>query len=30
MLSVAPRTILRRQIERARQQGMTFKFASEL
>ncbi len=30
MLSVAPRTILRRQIERARQQGLTFKFASEL
>ncbi|UXA14107.1 glutamine synthetase family protein [Mycobacterium sp. SMC-8] len=30
MLSVAPRTILRQQIERAREQGLTFKFASEL
>ncbi|BBY67484.1 glutamine synthetase family protein [Mycolicibacterium helvum] len=30
MLAVAPRTILRDQIERARQQGLGFKFASEL
>lgn len=30
MLSVAPRTILRRQIEQAREHGLTFKFASEL
>ncbi|CAN3126694.1 glutamine synthetase family protein [Mycobacterium sp. smrl_JER01] len=30
MLPVAPRTILRRQIERARAQGLIFKFASEL
>ena len=30
LLSVAPRTILRTQIERAEQEGLTFKFASEL
>ncbi|MGB3482868.1 MAG: glutamine synthetase family protein [Mycobacterium sp.] len=30
LLSVAPRTILRRQIERAEREGLTFKFASEL
>lgn len=30
LLSVAPRTILRRQIERAEQSGLRFKFASEL
>ncbi len=30
MLEVAPRTILRRQIARAQQQGLRFKFASEL
>lgn len=30
MLAVAPRTILRRQIERAQQRGLRFKFASEL
>ena len=30
MLSVAPRTILRQQIQRADQHGLTFKFASEL
>ncbi|SEC29800.1 glutamine synthetase family protein [Rhodococcus koreensis] len=30
MLSVAPRTILKRQIERAEQEGLAFKFASEL
>ena len=30
MLAVAPRTILRQQIERAREQGLAFKFASEL
>lgn len=30
LLSVAPRTILRHQIERAELQGMRFKFASEL
>jgi glutamine synthetase len=30
MLTVAPRTILRRQIERAEQEGLAFKFASEL
>ncbi len=30
MLSVAPRTILRHQIERAEQHGLRFKFASEL
>lgn len=30
MLSVAPRTILRKQVERAKQEGLAFKFASEL
>ncbi|MGW5152036.1 glutamine synthetase family protein [Rhodococcus koreensis] len=30
MLSVAPRTILKRQIERAHREGLEFKFASEL
>ena len=30
LLPVAPRTILRRQIERARQHGLRFQFASEL
>jgi glutamine synthetase len=30
LLSVAPRTILRRQIQQAEQQGLRFKFASEL
>jgi glutamine synthetase len=30
LLSVAPRTILRRQIEQAEQRGLRFKFASEL
>lgn len=30
LLSVAPRTILRKQIERAEQHGLRFKFASEL
>jgi glutamine synthetase len=30
LLEVAPRSILRRQVERAREQGLAFKFASEL
>lgn len=30
LVSVAPRSILKRQLERARQQGIAFKFASEL
>ncbi|MGE2733481.1 glutamine synthetase family protein [Mycolicibacterium vaccae] len=30
LLAVAPRTILRRQIQRAEEQGLRFKFASEL